>query len=152
MTVYLPWNWYDQKWKFPKLIRFQPPGRLEARILFSESQTNPSNKAAVCGSPKWSEIIQKKMGLILNGDALANRSTQFESSMIYHFSMFKKKTKKKHIFRHRPIFSRQGNTLLGTNRSHFKRTFESMIFLFPRWDMLVSSLEGNILPCHDGSV
>ena len=28
-------------------------------------------------------------------------------------------------------------TLLGTNISHFKGTFESMIFLFPRWDMLI---------------
>ena len=35
------------------------------------------------------------------------------------------------------------NTLLGTHVSHIplKVTFESMIFLFPRWDML-SSLEG----------
>ena len=29
------------------------------------------------------------------------------------------------------------NTLQGTNISPFKGTFESMIFLFPRWDMLI---------------
>ena len=30
------------------------------------------------------------------------------------------------------------NALQGTNISPFEGTFESMIFLFPRWDMLVS--------------
>ena len=35
------------------------------------------------------------------------------------------------------MFDEQVDTLLGTNISHQKGTFESMIFLFPRWDMLV---------------
>ena len=33
--------------------------------------------------------------------------------------------------------SRVLDTPLGTNISPFKGTFESMMFLFPRWDMLV---------------
>ena len=98
-------------------------------------------------------------GVVWVGITVASFLGRLESkSMVYRDSLNQKVEKKKlpsvweilNIQKLRTIkltsmwrgdFPRSNNykgiTLLGTNISHFKGTFESMIFLFPRWDMLI---------------